>query len=272
MAPRCRTPRAQDAHTLRRSAERLQQLRFVLQHTNWRFRSSFSISAAGMPNSSFCYSAPGANNGNPDASLAQLKLALYLQQDTRAPADMSGYLQKYNSFPAMLAAPWERSWFRLDGSLLSQYRSDRDAQLLGSLNVQARLLLLQGSWSHAESTRPGVMRPRRMQGMTVADEGVKRGRHRTFGIVDHATVCSLALWQAVHDIVHPHTCSLRASLPSCTWTLQGTCLRLSTTDARAATQWIAQLHLNGCELRELNEDAKNQEPLRSMELSAVSVS
>ena len=51
--------------------------------------------------------------------------------------------------------------------------------------------------------------------------------------------------------------------------LQGTCLRLSTTDNHAAAQWIAKLHLHGCEHRELNEEARAQEPLRSMELSAV---
>ena len=51
--------------------------------------------------------------------------------------------------------------------------------------------------------------------------------------------------------------------------MQGTCLRLSTTDANAATQWIGKLQMNGCEHRELNEEARAQEPLRSMELTAV---
>ena len=70
-------------------------------------------------------------------------LAPSQQQEPRAPPDMCGWLQKYNSFPAMLAAPWERNWFRLDGPLLSQYRTDTDAHPLGSLNVQACCWCLQ---------------------------------------------------------------------------------------------------------------------------------
>lgn len=69
---------------------------------------------------------------------ARLTLALLHAQEQRAPPpDMCGWLQKYNSFPAMLAAPWERNWFRLDGPLLAQYHTDTDAQPLGSLNIQA---------------------------------------------------------------------------------------------------------------------------------------
>ena len=68
---------------------------------------------------------------------AWLTLALLHAQEQRAPPDMCGWLQKYNSFPAMLAAPWERNWFRLDGPLLAQFRTDTDAQPLGSLNIQA---------------------------------------------------------------------------------------------------------------------------------------
>lgn len=97
--------------------------------------------------------------------------------------------------------------------------------------------------------------------MTVADEGVRRRRYRTFGIVDHSTVC---LNQAGACRVCARNCPTL-----CSGCLQGTCLRLSTTDADAATQWIAHLRMNGCEHRELNEEAKAQEPLRSMELSAV---
>ena len=56
----------------------------------------------------------------------------------RAPADMSGWLQKYNSFPGVLAAPWERSWFRLEGSRLMQFRSEKDSEPLGALDIQVR--------------------------------------------------------------------------------------------------------------------------------------
>ena len=54
----------------------------------------------------------------------------------RGPADMSGWLQKYNSFPGVLAAPWERNWFRLEGTRLFQFRSDKEKQPVGSMDIQ----------------------------------------------------------------------------------------------------------------------------------------